>query len=107
MTKLIEHQKPKTRPTPAPPKLVEVTFSLERPRAREVFVCGDFNQWSPGSLKMVWHDDKGRWQTRLALAPGRYQYKFVVDGEWIHDPGADQNVPNPSGSLNSILEVGP
>ncbi len=47
----------------------------------------------------------GRWETVLALAPGRYEYKFVVDDEWIHDPNARENVPNEEGSLNSVMEV--
>jgi hypothetical protein len=47
----------------------------------------------------------GRWETTLALAPGRYEYKFIADGEWIHDPSAQQNVPNIHGSLNSVCEV--
>ena len=86
-------------------KPVEVTLGLERPEAEEVNVCGDFNQWSPTSLKMIRRPDNGRWQKRLTLPPGRYQYKFIVDGEWLHDPEAFENVPNQYGSLNSVLEV--
>ena len=47
----------------------------------------------------------GLWQTTLALKPGRYQYKFVVDGEWMADPEAKQNVFNVHGTLNSVIEV--
>ena len=85
---------------------IEVTFALERPEAREVFLCGDFNEWSPSSLRMMRRSQNGLWEKRLALAPGRYEYKFVADGEWIHDTRADQNVPNVGGSLNSVMEVG-
>jgi len=42
---------------------------------------------------------------RLLLAPGRYQYKFIVDGDWIADPTAQNNVPNEHGSLNLVVEV--
>jgi len=90
---------------PIAPKLVEVTFSLNRPGAEEVYLCGDFNQWSPTSLRMIRHDSSGHWEKRLTLTPGRYQYKFVVDGEWVHDPKASENIPNHNGSLNSIVEV--
>jgi len=98
---------PKTKPARAPagPKPIEVTLSLEQPDAHEVFLCGDFNQWSATSLRMIRRPDNGRWEKRLALAPGRYQYKFVVDGEWIHNAGAQENVPNHYGSLNSVLDV--
>lgn len=84
---------------------IEVTFTVKCPEAREVFLCGDFNDWSPSSLRMIHRNPNGLWEKRLALAPGRYEYKFVVDGEWIHDPHADQNVPNPGGSLNSVIDV--
>jgi hypothetical protein len=47
----------------------------------------------------------GQWETTLALGPGRYQYKFLVDGEWIVDPTAKQNVANAFGTQNSVLEV--
>jgi 1,4-alpha-glucan branching enzyme len=50
------------------------------------------------------HND-GTWETTVALAPGRYQYKLIVDGEWIADPAAQKNVPNEHGTLNSVIEV--
>jgi len=51
--------------------------------------------------------NEGHWETTVALAPGRYQYKFLVDGEWLPDPAAQKNVPNEYGSLNSVVEVQP
>jgi 1,4-alpha-glucan branching enzyme len=47
----------------------------------------------------------GRWETALALWPGRYQYKFVVDGQWMNDPNARENILNQHGSFNSVVEV--
>ncbi len=84
---------------------VEVTLSLDYANAQEVFLCGDFNQWSPASLRMLRRPDNGHWEKRLTLAPGHYEYKFLVDGEWVNDPEAHENVPNKWGSLNSVLEV--
>ena len=91
-------------PKPAAPKTLSVRFALHKPDAKGVSLCGDFNGWSPGATPMKRHDD-GRWETTLALTPGRYQYKFIVDGEWIPDPAAQKNVPNEHGSLNSVIEV--
>ena len=34
-------------------------------------------------------------------------YKFVVDGNWTHDPNARENVANEHGSLNSVTEIRP
>lgn len=105
MPKLAEYQGNKSTGASAPPKLVGVTLSLHRPGAQEVYLSGDFNQWSPASLRMIRRGEEGLWEKRLTLAPGRYQYRFIVDGEWISDPEASQSVPNEWGSLNSLLEV--
>ena len=50
------------------------------------------------------HSD-GHWETTVDLAPGRYEYKFVRDGEWIPDLLAHENVWNQHGTLNSVVEV--
>ena len=91
-------------PKPTATKTLSVSFALHKPDAKRVSLCGDFNGWSSTATPMKRHDD-GHWGTIVALAPGRYQYKFVVDGEWIADPAAQKNVPNEHGSLNSVIEV--
>jgi type 1 glutamine amidotransferase len=50
-------------------------------------------------------DNKGRWSKIVTLAPGRHEYKFVVDGQWRNDPGNDQVVSNSFGTLNNFLDV--
>ena len=47
----------------------------------------------------------GRWLKELALPPGRYEYRLVVDGQWIDDPLAKEFVPNPHGSRNGVIVV--
>ncbi|HTA28828.1 MAG TPA: glycogen-binding domain-containing protein [Candidatus Cybelea sp.] len=84
---------------------IGMVFRLNRPEAKIVFVCGDFNDWSPRSLRMFRRGGRGEWERTIPLEPGRYQYKFIVDGEWMHDPKASENIPNGHGSLNSIMEV--
>jgi 1,4-alpha-glucan branching enzyme len=94
--------------TPKPDRQCrEVGFVLECKGAKHVHVCGEFNDWSPTCLPMIGDPAVGLWEKRLILEPGRYQYKFVVDGKWVHDPGAGENVPNVHGSLNSVVEVLP
>jgi 1,4-alpha-glucan branching enzyme len=82
-----------------------VLFTLDQPEAEIVYLCGDFNEWAPGSLRMFRRGANGLWEKRVPLEPGRYQYKFIVDGEWIHDTAARENTPNLHGSLNSVIEV--
>ena len=91
-------------PKPTATKTVNVSFALHKPDAKGVSVCGEFNGWSPSATSMKRHGD-GHWETTVALAPGRYQYKFLVDGEWLLDPAARKTVPNEYGSFNSVLEV--
>ena len=86
---------------------VEIDFVLEHRGEEEVCICGDFNDWQLGSLRMIRSHEGGHWEKRLVLPPGRYEYKFVEDGRWIHDARARLNVPNAFGSFNSVLEVKP
>jgi hypothetical protein len=95
-----------TASKPTAPQTLSVSFALHKPDAKRVSLCGDFNGWSPGVTSMKRHDD-GHWETTVALAPGRYQYKFIVDGDWIADPAAQKSVANEHGSLNSVVEVRP
>ena len=72
--------------------------------AKRVSLSGDFNGWSPDATPMKQYDD-GHWETTIELAPGRYEYKFVRDGEWMPDLLARENVLNGYGTLNSVIEV--
>jgi 1,4-alpha-glucan branching enzyme len=47
----------------------------------------------------------GAWKTTVWLPAGRYEYRFVVDGQWISDPSARECVQNTYGSTNSVLVV--
>ena len=47
----------------------------------------------------------GKWAKELALRPGRYEYRFVVDGEWVDDPAATELIPNLFGTANAVLVV--
>ena len=52
---------------------------------------------------VLWGD--GRWRKELVLPPGVYEYRLVVDGEWMTDPLGQATSPNPFGGLNSVLNV--
>jgi hypothetical protein len=90
--------------TPAAPRAVHAAFVLFEPEATQAFLCGEFNAWSPAATPMKRQAD-GHWHTTVALPPGRYQYKFVVDGQWLPDPNAQEFVSNEFGTLNSVMEV--
>ena len=91
-------------PRPLAVTPVRVKFQVYEPHARHVTLAGEFNQWNPDAAPMQPHDD-GHWLITLDLLPGRYQYKFVVDGHWLPDLTAHENVPNEHGTLNSVIDV--
>ena len=80
-------------------------FSYENDTAREVFIAGDFNEWSETATPMS-QADGGLWTAELDLPPGRYEYKLIVDGNYMEDPDNPEKAPDPYGGNNSVLVVG-
>lgn len=79
-------------------------FYLEgHTQANEVILAGSFNGWNEHELKM--NRVPEGWELRAELPPGRYEYKFIVDGEWMHDPASKENVKNEHKTLNSVLYI--
>jgi 1,4-alpha-glucan branching enzyme len=83
-------------------KRKRVTFSFEAVEAKAIFLAGDFNDWSPKTHPMK-NDGKGVWKKAVMLFPEKYEYKFIVDGDWREDPRNDQTCLNCFGTQNSIL----
>jgi 1,4-alpha-glucan branching enzyme len=81
-----------------------VPFAVTVPGANEVIVTGDFTEWSTEGVRLA-SDGDDRWRTTLALAPGEYEYRLIVDGEWRDDPDAPVRRPNPFGTRNCVLVV--
>lgn len=81
-----------------------VCFGLTHPTAHEVCIAGSFNDWHPKVTPMIRLDD-GKWAKELALPPGRYEYRLVVDGVWVDDPAATELIPNSFGTANAVLVV--
>jgi 1,4-alpha-glucan branching enzyme len=81
-----------------------ISLELVKPGAKQVAVAGDFNDWKPERTPLV-QIGNGRWVGDLNVKPGRHEYLFVVDGQWLPDPNAKENVQNPFGGKNSVLIV--
>ncbi len=81
-----------------------VEFALNQPRARSVTVAGTFNGWDLTRTPLRLNSD-GTWKATVWLPAGRYEYRFVVDGQWMSDPGARESVPNTFGGTNSVVVV--
>ena len=82
----------------------KVPFEFAAPDAREVYLAGDFNNWDT-SASLMKKDKKGVWKATVSLKPGRYEYRFLVDGNWENDPSCAGCVPNEFGSKNCVRIV--
>lgn len=82
-----------------------VRFTFHSPDARYVYVVGDFNNWALDDNSRLEHSKNGGWQKSLTLKPGKYRYKFVIDGRWVHDPDNPYHEDNTFGSVDSILNL--
>lgn len=84
------------------PHSIRIEFT--HPTASAVAIAGSFNDWRADATQMV-RVANNRWVKELVLAPGRYEYRLVVDGAWMSDPRAAEAAANPFGELNSVLKV--
>lgn len=93
-----------TAPTPktAPSGVQATTFTLRAPPFAQVFLAGDFNRWDPKANPMS--HNGSRFSLNIKLPPGRYQYKYIIDGEWTVDPTAPMTVSN-IGTTNNVVTV--
>ena len=82
-----------------------VHFEFTSPTAESVCIAGTFNEWRENATPMILLQP-GRWAKDLVLPPGAYEYRLVVDGQWVTDPLARETVPNPFGSFNAVLKLG-
>jgi len=88
-------------------KTCRVTFSTpSEVAAKEVYLCGDFNDWSPSSHPMKRRKD-GSFSTSVTLETGKdYRFRYLLDGErWENDWEADAYAPNDFGSEDSLIRV--
>ncbi|MBD3349719.1 MAG: hypothetical protein GF400_11070 [Candidatus Eisenbacteria bacterium] len=102
-----------------PPHEVEegILFQYHAPSARQVTLAGSFNNWGgtqgggrydPDIDRMGDPNNDGVWTIVVPLPPGRYQYKFVIDGgvRWEKDPN-NQDTGTEGGIENSLIVVPP
>ncbi|XP_032753545.1 5'-AMP-activated protein kinase subunit beta-2 isoform X2 [Rattus rattus] len=68
---------------------------------KEVFISGSFNNWSTKIPLIKSHND---FVAILDLPEGEHQYKFFVDGQWVHDP-SEPVVTSQLGTINNLIHV--
>lgn len=82
----------------------KVTFELDAPDANNVYLIGTFSGWNMNAHPMKKNKD-GLWKTVVNLIPGTYQYLFMVNGEYVEDPNANESKPNEYGGYDSVIIV--
>ena len=98
-------------PRAVPPRLEpegtvrDVFFCMSAPGARKVYVAGEFNNWRLDAGGSLERDEQGVWRRRVNLPPGRYQYKYYVDGQWVVDPENPLRIVTENGIVNSLIRV--
>ncbi len=85
--------------------IVMVRFVLIARGARKVAVAGDFNRWNPDGTTLLNADGQGTFVATVRLPRGAHEYMFVVDGEWVTDPGASERRPDGFGRHNAVLRL--
>jgi len=81
-----------------------IVFSYNDPDAQAVYVAGDFNNWNAQDLALV-RQESGAWTLAVDLDAGTYEYKYVVDGNWVEDPDNPEKKSDPFGGSNSVITV--
>ena len=76
-------------------------------KPKQIFLAGSFNDWNPSNDKFLMKDDDGdgTFSITVKLAPGTYQYKFVIDGQWTKDPYSPSDAPDGFGGRNGKFDV--
>ncbi|HLL72686.1 MAG TPA: hypothetical protein VK363_14685 [Pyrinomonadaceae bacterium] len=89
---------------PPPSVKGNTTFKLQGyADAQVVVLAGSFNNWNESQLLFAREGDA--WVCRIDLAPNRYAYKFIVDGNWLLDPANPETEEDEYGNLNSVLII--
>jgi Glycogen recognition site of AMP-activated protein kinase/Domain of unknown function (DUF3471) len=89
---------------PQPSAKGNTTLRLKgHPDARIVAVAGTFNEWNQSQA--ICGKEANEWICRLDLSPGKYTYKFIIDGDWILDPDNPNTEDDERGFTNSVLVV--
>ncbi len=93
-----------TKPFPLA-TMVEKQFFYHAPKANRVKIVGTFNNWKPSEESLMERKKDGTWSKRIYLAPGTYQYRFLIDDVWVEDQNNFYQVDNAFGGKNSVVEI--
>ena len=96
----------KKMPPPVPSLNGNTTFTLPgHTDAEAVAIYGSFNNWI--QTKNYCAKESGGWVCRIDLTPGKYTYRFLVDGVGLIDPANSATEDDGSGHMDSVIVIKP
>jgi hypothetical protein len=94
----------KKMPPPVPSLTGNTTFTLPGyTDAEAVAIYGSFNNWI--QTKNYCGREGDGWICRIDLAPGKYTYKFLVDGVGVNDPANSATEDDGNGHVDSVIVI--
>jgi 1,4-alpha-glucan branching enzyme len=93
-----------SEPTTTTERQYIVEFKIKAPDASKVYLAGEFNSWSETDMPMT-KQANGEWTASIALKPGSYQYKFIIDDQWTSDPDNSERVDDGYNGFNSVIQI--
>jgi hypothetical protein len=96
----------KKMPPPVPSVTGNTTFKLAgHTDAEAVAIYGSFNNWI--QTKNYCAREGDGWVCRIDLAPGKYTYRFLVDGVGLIDPTNPATEDGGQGNVDSVIVIKP
>jgi hypothetical protein len=91
---------------PPVPSTGNTTFTLRgHTDAEAVAIYGSFNNWI--QTKNYCAKESDGWVCRVDLTPGKYTYKFLVDGVGLNDPANSATEDDGNGRMDSVIIIKP
>ena len=86
-------------------RMVKKQFFCDDPNASCVKIVGSFNNWNTSEESLMERKKDGTWSKSIILAPGTYQYRFLIDDDWVEDQNNPNQVDNSFGGKNSVIRI--
>ena len=100
------HMLVKKMAPPVPSLNGNTTFTLPgHTDAEAVAIYGSFNNWI--QTKNYCGRQADGWICRIDLAPGKYTYRFLVDGVGLNDPANSATEDDGNGQVDSVIVIKP
>ena len=91
---------------PPVPSVGNVTFKLTGyTDAEAVAIYGSFNNWI--QTKNYCAKETDGWVCKVDLAPGKYTYRFLIDGAGLLDPNNSATEDDGQGHIDSVIVIKP